>query len=53
LSDSGVSLEEISRLVGHRGTSVTELVSRHQIRPVLQTEAVAMDSLFGTGDAER
>nr|WP_255524011.1 site-specific integrase [Terrabacter sp. MAHUQ-38] len=53
LSDSGVSLEEISRLVGHSGTSVTELVYRHQIRPVLQTGAVAMDSLFGTGDAER
>lgn len=49
LSDSGVSLEEISRLVGHSGTSVTELVYRHQIRPVLQTGAVAMDSLFGTG----
>lgn len=53
LSDSGVSLEEISRLVGHSGTSVTELVYRHQIRPVLQTGAVAMDALFGTGDAER
>ncbi|GAA2018267.1 site-specific integrase [Terrabacter terrae] len=52
LSDSGVSIEEISRLVGHSGTSVTELVYRHQIRPVLQTGAVAMDSLFGTGDAE-
>lgn len=53
LSDSGVSIEEISRLVGHSGTSVTELVYRHQIRPVLQTGAVVMDSLFGTGDAER
>lgn len=50
LSDSGVPLEEISRLVGHSGTSVTELVYRHQIRPVLQTGAVAMDALFGTGD---
>ena len=49
----GVSIEEISRLVGHSGTSVTELVYRHQIRPVLQTGAVAMDTLFGTGDAER
>jgi|JI10StandDraft_1071094.scaffolds.fasta_scaffold09247_3 integrase len=50
LSDSGVSIEEISRLVGHSGTSVTELVYRHQIRPVLQTGAVAMDSIFGTGN---
>lgn len=47
LSDSGVSLDDISRLVGHSGTSVTELVYRHQIRPVIQTGAVAMDALFG------
>jgi integrase len=50
LSDSGMALEEISRLVGHSGTSVTELVYRHQIRPVVQTGAVAMDALFGRGD---
>ena len=47
LSDSGVALEEISRLVGHSGTSGTELVYRHQIRPVIQTGAVVMDTLFG------
>ena len=46
LSDSGVPLEEISRLVGHSSTAVTELVYRHQIRPVVQTGAVAMDRLF-------
>jgi integrase len=46
LSDAGVSIEEISRLVGHRGTSVTELVYRHQIRPVIQTGATVMDSIF-------
>lgn len=50
LSDSGMALEEISRLVGHSGTSVTELVYRHQIRPVIQTGAIAMDALFGMGD---
>ena len=33
LSNAGVPVEEISRLVGHSGTSVTELVYRHQIRP--------------------
>lgn len=48
LSDSGVPLEEISRLVGHSGASVTELVYRHKIRPVVQTGAVVMDSLFAT-----
>lgn len=47
LSDSGVALEEISRLVGHSGTIVTELVYRHQIRPVIQSGAVVMDDLFG------
>jgi integrase len=33
LSDSGVPLEEISRLVGHSSTVVTELVYRKQLRP--------------------
>ena len=45
-SDSGVPLEEISRLVGHSGTAVTEEVYRKQIRPVIQTGAVAMDGIF-------
>ena len=47
LSDCGVPLEEISRLVGHRSTTVTELVYRQQIRPVLESGAVAMDRIFG------
>lgn len=47
LSDAGVPLEEISRLVGHSGTTVTELVYRHQLKPVLQTGATVMDQLFG------
>ncbi|MFD9717604.1 tyrosine recombinase XerC [Streptomyces sp. NPDC059076] len=48
LSDSGVPLEEISRLVGHSGTAVTEEVYRKQIRPVIQTGAIAMDGIFRT-----
>ncbi len=47
LSDRGVPLEEISRLVGHSGTAVTEEVYRKQIRPVIQTGAVVMDGIFG------
>jgi integrase len=47
LSDSGIPVEEISRLVGHKSTVVTELVYRKQIRPVLQSGAVAMDQIFG------
>lgn len=46
LSDRGVPLEEISRLVGHSGTAVTEEVYRKQIRLVIQTGAVVMDSIF-------
>ncbi|MBP0460825.1 site-specific integrase [Streptomyces montanisoli] len=49
LSDSGVPLEDISRLVGHSGTSVTERVYRKQIRPVIQTGAVTMDRIFDDG----
>jgi integrase len=46
LSDSGVPVENISRLVGHSGTAVTETVYRHQLRPVLEEGAVAMDEIF-------
>lgn len=46
LSDDGMPLEQISRLVGHSGTTVTELVYRKQIRPVVQDGATAMDTLF-------
>lgn len=46
LSDRGLPLEEISRLVGHSSTAVTELVYRKQIRPVIQSGAVAMDEIF-------
>jgi integrase len=54
LSDSGLPLEEISRLVGHRSTTVTELVYRKQLRPVVQSGAVAMDGIFGArrGDSD-
>jgi delta 1-pyrroline-5-carboxylate dehydrogenase len=51
LSDAGVPVEEISRLVGHSGTSVTELVYRHQITPVIQTGATAMDQLSSRDSA--
>ena len=46
LSDSGVPIEQISRLVGHGRTSVTEINYRKQIRPVLDTGATAMDHIF-------
>ena len=33
---------DLSRLVGHSGTTVTELVYRHQLKPVIQTGATVM-----------
>src|SRR5204862_5379075 len=47
LSDNGVPLEAIADLCGHSGTTVTERVNRHQLRPVLLGGAVAMDTIFG------
>lgn len=52
LSDDGMPIERISRLVGHSGSSVTELVYRKQIRPVVEDGAVTMDRLFPTGDRD-
>jgi integrase len=46
LSDHGLPIEEISRLVGHSGIAVTEEVYRKQLRPVVQSGAVAMDQIF-------
>ena len=46
LSDAGVSTEQISLLVGHSGTTVTEIVYRHQIRPVIRHGAQVMDQIF-------
>jgi integrase len=50
LSDSGVPLEDIARLVGHSGTAVTETVYRKQIRPVIAEGATAMDRIFPMRD---
>ncbi|WP_018215061.1 site-specific integrase [Salinispora vitiensis] len=47
LSDSGMSIEQIADLCGHSGTTVTEGVYRHQLRPVLLSGAITMDRLFG------
>lgn len=53
LSDSGMPIEEISRLVGHSSTAVTELVYRKQIRPVVESGATAMNDLFpATGEPD-
>lgn len=46
MSSSGVPLEDIARLVGHRNTTVTELIYRKQLRPVMTEGAETMDRLF-------
>lgn len=47
LSNSGrVPIEEISRLVGHKSSEITELIYRHELRPVLQHGATVMDDVF-------
>ena len=50
LSDNSMSFEDIADLCGHSGTSITESVYRHQLRPVLLSGAVAMDRIFGSDD---
>jgi len=47
LSDDGMPIEHIARLVGHTSTAVTETVYRQQIRPVIVQGAEAMDRIFG------
>jgi integrase len=46
LSAHDIPIENISRLVGHTNTVVTETVYRQQIRPVIQEGAIAMTDIF-------
>lgn len=46
MSEQGVPVEEIARLVGHSVTSTTETVYRHELRPVISTGAEVMDAIF-------
>jgi hypothetical protein len=47
LSDAGLPLGDIAQLVGHSGTTVTELDYRHQIRP---SSRPAQRSWIGSSD---
>jgi integrase len=47
MSNRGVSIEEIARLVGHASTRTTEVVYRRELRPVITTGAEIMDQVFG------
>jgi len=52
MSDAGVPIENIARLVGHTGTTTTDSVYREQIRPVVIGGAGVMDSLFPGRDTD-
>ncbi len=49
MSEQGVPVEEIARLVGHSTTSTTETVYRRELRPVISTGAEVMDNVFRIG----
>lgn len=53
MSSTGVPIEDISHLVGHASTRVTELVYRKELRPVLTRGASAMDTLFPDAKSEQ
>jgi integrase len=46
MSDNDVPIETIADLVGHKGTSVTERVYRHQLKPVITKGAATMNAIF-------
>jgi integrase len=51
MSADGVPIEEIARLAGHNKTSTTELVYRHELRPVITTGAEVMDRILSLGNS--
>ncbi|MFI0937264.1 tyrosine-type recombinase/integrase [Streptomyces sp. NPDC021020] len=52
LSDHGIPLDVIARVVGHSSTATTEAVYRKQLRPVITEGAGAMDEIFAVGGGE-
>lgn len=52
VSASGVSVEQLAELVGHRGIRTTELLYRHQLELLIQTGATVMDTLVAMPSAE-
>lgn len=49
MSAAGVPIEEIARLAGHNRTATTELVYRHELRPVITTGAEVIDRILNLG----
>jgi integrase len=53
MSDSGVPVEEIARLVGHTSSRTTEVVYRRELRPVITTGAEIMDKILSSRPGRR
>ena len=49
MSEQGMATEEIARLVGHSNSRTTELVYRHELRPVIRSGAEIMNKVFKAG----
>jgi len=47
LSDHGIPVEAISRLVGRNGSGTTERACRKQLRPVIAEGVETVDHIFG------
>ncbi|HEY1914293.1 MAG TPA: site-specific integrase [Streptosporangiaceae bacterium] len=46
MSQAGMATEEIARLVGHSNSRTTEIVYRHELRPVIRSGAEIMNKVF-------
>lgn len=46
MSQQGMATEEIARLVGHSSSRTTEVVYRHELRPVIRSGAEIMNKIF-------
>jgi integrase len=46
MSHAGMAVEEIARLVGHSNSRTTEVVYRHELRPVIRSGAEIMNKIF-------
>lgn len=53
MSDSGMPVEEIARLVGHSSSRTTEVIYRRELRPVLQSGARVMDQILAAKPRRR
>jgi integrase len=47
MSDTSVPVEEVARLAGHTTSRTTEIVYGHQLLPIMEKGAQAMDQLRG------